>query len=63
MFSIWINRILSSLGIRPYYRFSGLSKGPTYINLKMISKVFIILFLLCLLGEGTKTNQKGFYFK
>ena len=26
------------------------SKGPTYINLEMISKVLIILFLLCLWG-------------
>ena len=31
----------------PYYRIFGLSKGPTYIRLEKIRKVFIILFLLC----------------
>ena len=43
MFPIWINGILGSLGILRYYRFFGLSTGPTYIHLRMISIVFIIL--------------------
>ena len=60
MFSIWINGILSSLGILRIIQIFGFSKGPTYINLEMISKVFIILFLLCLWGYGNKTNQKVF---
>ena len=37
-----------------YYRFLVLAgKGPTaYVHLEMISKVFIILFLLCQWGLG-----------
>ena len=62
MFSIWINGILSSLGIlSAYYRIFDLSMGPTYIHLKKISKVLIILILLCLWGKWTKTNQKDFF--
>ena len=61
MFSIWINGILSSLGILSAYRIFDLSTGPTYIRLKKISKVLIILILLCLWGKWTKTNQKDFF--
>ena len=46
------------MGILRIIRFFGLRKGLTYIHLEMISKVFIILVLLCLWGWGTKTNQK-----
>ena len=63
MFSIWINRILSSLGIlRIIPDFLVLVKVKlTYKHLEMMSKVFIIPFLLCLWGWGTKTNQKSFF--
>ena len=63
MFSIWINGILSSLGILHIIQIFGFSKGPSYINLEMIGKVFIILFLLCPWGYGNKTNQKVFFQK
>ena len=58
MFSIWINRILSSLNGYSVHNtdFFGLSKGLTYIHLELISKVFIILFLLCLWGKGSKCH-------
>ena len=60
MFSIQINGILSSSDTYSVHitDFFGLSKGFTYIQLEIISKVFIILFLLCLWGQGAKTNQK-----
>ena len=55
MFSNWINGILSSLDGYSAYNtdFLNLVKVLrtyicTYIHLQMISKVFIILFLLCL---------------
>ena len=37
------------------------SKDPAHIHLEMISKVFIILFLLYLWGLGTKTDQNDFF--
>ena len=40
--------------------FFSLTKVPTYIYLKIISKVLIILFLFCLWGQEAKTNQKDF---
>ena len=54
MFSIWINRILSSLdGYSAHDAdFFGLSQGLTYIHLEMICKVFIILILLCCGDRG-----------
>ena len=51
----WAHRVFYA-----YYRFFGLSKGTTYIHLEMISKMFIILFLICLWREVSKTNQKDF---
>ena len=49
------------MGILRITKIFGLSKGLTCIHLEMISKVFIILFLLCLWGYRTKTNQKVFF--
>ena len=46
MFSISINEMFELTGYSVHI--TKFSKGPTYMHLEMISKVLIILFLLCL---------------